>query len=289
MKIACFGASVTQQKTGYWYYLQKLFKTNINIYGFGGEHLVYGGVVHINKVLYHNPSLCFIDWFTTGYKNTDEETILALDTIKYKFTINNCKIIFLFFPRKDHNEITTFYNFIKKYLHSNNISFIDLNNYLKYSDKIIRDVVHTTNYGAEKYAKIIFTHYNSKNIKTPINIQKTIYSDVKELQINKIFKKELELTGNCNVLSCGVIIGPKSGYLQINNSKCLLWDRWCYYTRNATKLNFFVKNKCKITILDEKIDYSSCKNDFKFENNNFELNLISIYYIGDSLDMVNGC
>lgn len=289
MSISCFGASVTQQKKGYSFYLQKLFKKNINVHGFGSEHIVYGGIVHINKVLKYKPSLCFIDWFSTGYKSLDKKTISALETIKYKFSINNCKIVFLFFPRKYHNERLDFYNFIKEYLNSNNISFIDINQHLMYSDKIIRDDVHTTEYGAEKYANIIFNEYNNMKIKFPINLNKNKFCDVKELQINKIFKKELELKGNCHILCCSLQIGPNSGYLKINNELHLIWDRWCPYVRRCTKLNFFVKDKCEIKILDKEVDYSSCKRNFKFESIEFELNLITIYYIGDSLELVKGC
>tara|TARA_B110000879_G_C11131013_1_gene496017 strand:- start:396 stop:1265 length:870 start_codon:yes stop_codon:yes gene_type:complete len=289
MSISCFGASVTQQQKGYSFYLQKLLKKNINVHGFGSEHLVYGGMVHINKVLKYKPSLCFIDWFTTGWISTDEITITALDTIKYKFSISNCKIIFLFFPRKDHHQRVDFYNFVKEYLNSNHISFIDINDHLTYSNKIISDDVHTTEYGAEKYANIIFNEYNNMKIKSPINLNKNKFCDLKELQINKIFKKELELKGNCQILSCSIRVGPNSGYLKINNKLYLIWDPWCHYVRSSTKLNFFVKDKCEIKILDKEVDHSSCKRNFKFKNIEFELNLITIYYIGDSLELVKGC
>ena len=216
-------------------------------------------------------------------------TISALDTIKYKFSISNSKIIFLFFPRKDHTERVEFYNFLKEYLNSNHISFIDINDHLTYSDKIIRDGVHTTEYGSEKYANIIFNEYNNMKIKTPINLIKNKFCDVKQLQINQKFKKELVLKGNCHILSCGLRIGPNSGYLEINNKLYLIWDQWCDYERTCTKLNFNVKDKCEIKILDMVVDYSSCKRDFKLKNIDFELDLMTIYYIGDSLEFVKGC
>ena len=225
MSISCYGASVTAQKTGYAFYLQKLLKKKINVHGFGGEHIVHGGVVHINEVIKHNPSLCFIDWFSTGFLSTDKKIIVALDTIKYKFTTNNCKIIFLFLPRKDHNKRIIFYNFVKDYLNSNNISFIDINKYISYNDKLLSDNVHTTEYGSEKYANIIFKEYNNMKIKRPINLNKNKFCYVKELQVNKIFHKKLELKGNCEVLSCGLQIGPNSGYLNINNNLYLIWDQ----------------------------------------------------------------
>ena len=48
-------------------------------------------------------------------------------------------------------------------------------------------------------------------------------------------------------------------------------------------------NQFLIKILDKKVDYSNCRRDFNFNNVKFELNLISIYYIGDSLEFIKGC
>ena len=126
-------------------------------------------------------------------------------------------------------------------------------------------------------------------IKTPINLKKNKFCDVKELQINKILKKKLELKGNCEILSCRIKIGPNSGYLKLNDKLYLIWDQWCHYERLATKLNFFVENKQIIEILDKKVDYSSCRKDYDFSNVDFELDLKTIYYIGDNLEFVEGC
>ena len=37
MKISCFGASVTQQKKGYCYFLEFLFNVKINNFGYGSD------------------------------------------------------------------------------------------------------------------------------------------------------------------------------------------------------------------------------------------------------------
>lgn len=99
MSIACFGASVTQQNNGYSDKLSILFKKKINKFGYGGEHLFPSGMIFIDEVLKTNPNVCFIDWFSTGYLNLDNNTIDALNTINYKFSKANCKLIFLFFYR----------------------------------------------------------------------------------------------------------------------------------------------------------------------------------------------
>lgn len=290
VRISCFGASVTQQKTGYVFYLEKLFKSKINKHGFGSEHLCYSGVTRINEVLQNNPEICFIDWFSSGTYNIDEITITMLDTIKYKFTSNNCKLIFLFFPNQKHNERIDYYNYLKKYLDDNNVSYIDLNTQICWNEKIIRDHVHTTEYGSEKYANIIFNEFNKMTIKLPINIHENKYCNIKELHINKIFKEKLMLKGNCNVLTMCLIIGPNSGYIQYNNQLYLLWDQWCHYERKSSKGNNFDINEfCEIKVLDKEVDYSLCRRDYKFENIKFELNIETIYYIGNHLKVVNGC
>ena len=99
----------------------------------------------------------------------------------------------------------------------------------------------------------------------------------------------MEFNGNCEILSCSLKIGPNSGYIKCNEDEYLLWDQWCHYERLCTKLNFSVKDICKIEILDKKVDYSSCRRNFNFDNVIFEFNLISIYYIGDTLEFIQGC
>jgi hypothetical protein len=151
----------------------------------------------------------------------NSEMTEALDTFKYMFSRNNCKLVFLFFPNQNHENRINFYLFLKKYLIENNLHFIDLNDYLTYSKEIIKDSVHTTEYGAEKYSEIIYTEFNKikDKIKIPTNIVKNKYCDIKELNINKIFFKNIKLKGKCEILTCDVFIGPNSGYIGIGNDE----------------------------------------------------------------------
>ena len=94
-----FGASVTKQKTGYAYILKRLFEKdnyNTHIFGFGGMHLNNAGICMIDQIISKNPKYCFIDLFVTLYDKIDRNTIEYLDTIIYKFSKINCKLIFLF-------------------------------------------------------------------------------------------------------------------------------------------------------------------------------------------------
>lgn len=292
MKISCFGASVTQQKKGYCHSLEYLFNVKINNFGYGSEHIFPSGITHINEVLKSEPDLCFIDWFSTGYETLGDEVLITLDTIKYKFSKANCKLIFLFFPRNDHDNRINFYNFIKKYLIKNDLYFIDLNDYLKYNTEIIRDHVHTTLLGAQEYSKFIYYNFDKDfdKIKIPDNIIENKYCNVKELEINKKFLKKVKFFGNCYILSFDLNIGPNSGYIRIDNLRNdLLWDNSCHYNRKCAKLNKIkVDGELELYVLQRQIDYSNCRRDYDFSNINFELDIIKIYYIGDNLNFIKG-
>ena len=85
-----------------------------------------------------------------------------------------------------------------------------------------------------------------------------------------------------------MLIGPNSGYVNINNKDYLLWDIYCHYERLTTKLDFIINDECKIKILNKKVDYSKCRREYNFNNINYELHLKTIYYIGDKLEFIEG-
>jgi len=290
MKIACFGASVTQQGNGYVDYLSKKFNCDVKKFGYGSQHLNGAGICYINDVLECKPNICFIDWFSTGWNRGDDSTIDYLNTIVYKFSKSSCKLIFLFLPRDDHDKRKHFYSFLKNYLISKKLFYIDINDYVKYNDKICRDNVHTTNEGAKLYADIIYDEYkkSSNNITIFKNYTKTRYCDIKKLNINKCFKKYMVIDGEYEIITCELTIGPNSGYIKVNNDRILLWDEACHYKRKNTKIDGInIKGETKIEVLQDKVDYSSCRRDYDFSNIEFELDILSIFYIG-TLKFVDG-
>jgi hypothetical protein len=296
-----FGASVTQQKDGYAYILtEKINPKNNHIFGYGGMHIDDAGICFLNKVIDDRCDYCFIDFFSTSYMCINQLTIDCLDTIVYKFTTNNCKLIFLFLLNENHIERLPYYEFVKIYLNSKKMYYIDLNEYLVYSNDLVRDNVHTTPFGSEKYAEIIYEQFekNRNILEYPIDIVKTKYCDIKKLSVNKIFQDGLQLrVGNllekCEDIKCyGIIIGfvliigPKSGLIKINNNKMLIWDDWCHYERTHMCFKHIpVNDILDITILQDPIDYSRCRRPILDANYGTvkELNIIDIYYIS------NGC
>jgi hypothetical protein len=290
--ICFFGASTVQQKLGYTKYLSQKLNILNNSYGYGGNHINDAGICFIDKILKKNKyDYCFIDFFSTGYKKCNDLTIEYLDTIVYKFTKSNCKLIFLFLLRSDHIKRIQFYEFVKIYLNLRNLYYIDLNNFLEYSLEYVKDFVHTTDNGSRKYAEIIFSNFNKykNNIKLPLDIIRTKYCDIQELNINKTFKNNIIIQGECTIIGFYLIVGPKSGLIQVDNIKYNIWDTYCHYDRPSFKLNNLkVSGKLELNVLQEAIDYSTCRRNIIEKDMIKELNIISIYYIGNELKIDNG-
>lgn len=290
--ISFFGASVTEQKNGYAVQLsKKLLNTETHIFGYGGNHIDDAGICFIDNILKTNPNYCFIDFFSTAYVSISDSTIEYLDTIVYKLTKSNCKIIFLFLLCANHNNRIEFYDFLKKYITSKNLYYIDINYFLKYNLDLIRDNIHTTEFGSEEYAKIIYDVFqkNKDIIQYPINITTTRYSDdLKKLKVNRVFKNNVIFEGNCFIIAFYLIIGKNSGFVDINGSKECIWDQWCHYERHHFNLkNVTVKDKLEIKILQDEVDYSNCRRDIGKKKIHKELNIIDVYYIGGNLNIVN--
>jgi hypothetical protein len=290
--ISFFGASVTEQKNGYPVQLsKKILNTSSHIFGYGGNHIDDAGICFIDNVIKINPNYCFIDFFSTAYTSISEATIEYLDTIVYKLTKINCKIIFLFLLSSGHESRIEFYDFLKNYIESKKLYYIDLNNYLKYNSNICRDTVHTTDFGSEEYARVIYDIFqkDKDNIGYPINIINTKYcQNIKILNVNKIYKNNIIFKGNCFIIAFNLIIGKNSGFIDINGeTKECIWDQWCHYDRSHFNLKkIYVKDKLEIKILQDDIDYSICRRYISEKNINKFLNIINIYYIGDKLDIL---
>lgn len=292
-RICFFGASVTQQSTGYAALLKKELNENVKIFGFGGMHLKDAGVCYIDDVLEWRPSICFVDWFSTGYKECSKKTEELLDTIIYKFTKASCNLIFLFFPYKNH-ERKEFYQFCRKFLQKRKMAFIDVDEQVRGDrETILRDSIHTNDYGSRVYAGIIKEFY--KKIKDqlvlPTEIYDTKYTKIKSIDVEQEFTKQLLLEGDCEIIGICSLVGPYSGILEVSdenhNYKKNTWDRWCYYIREAFVLEHILKGRMKIEITNDKFDTSICKENIDFSKFEKKLTVRKIYFIGNYLHVIN--
>jgi hypothetical protein len=291
--IAFFGASVTGQKEGYAWHLSKKLNTPYVCFPYGGNHLHDAGICFIDDVLQENLNYCFIDFFSTDYTTISDITLTYIDTIIYKFTNVNVKLIFLFLLKDDTSTRLPFYNFIKDYLHSKNIYYIDINEYIEFSSEYIRDNLHTTPAGSVKYADIIYDKFQKDKhaIILPKDITKTKYVDsIKVLNLNLIVHDTIKFEGDCVIIGFYINVGPKSGIVKVNGRSYNCWDKHCHYIRSSFKLqNVLVKGRITLDVSQEPIDYSSCRRDYDFTNIIKELNIIKIFYIGTLRHLINDC
>ena len=298
--ICFFGASVTQQKTGYARVYDNLYASEVNpvhVFGYGGSTIFNAGICFIDEIIKKNPTYCFIEFFSVAWFILDDLFFECIDTIVYKLTRANCRIVFLFMLNKDNEAYKTrrdSYQFVKNYLDKRQISYIDLNDYFNYSRDIIRDeTVHTTDYGAELYAAKIHEVFKNTNINFPTCIKKTKYcTQIKRLDVNKVSTNTVILQGDCLVIGCLLMIGPHSGFIEINNTIYETWDPWCHYTRPQIMLQWININKndtLNINILQTPVDYSRCrKKNVDFTNVLIkELHINTIFYIGEQLEIVS--
>ena len=295
MKIATFGASVTQQKTGYSTRLEKKFNCSVKTFGYGGMHLDNAAICFLDRIIEYRPDVCFLDWFSTSYNDTNDKTIECIETIINKLKQVNCNIVFLFFAFKNSPKKNDFYLFCKKILKNRNIAFIDINESIRKNDieQILRDDVHTTEYGSKLYSDIIYQQFQiiETSLALPKQLYSTKYMNIKKLEVKKAFDKNLRIYGNCEIIGFLLHIGPHSGIVEVhqdnNSKKYNTWDRWCHYTRPHFNLSQTINGDIVISVLDDDFDTSNCKIKNNFNKVKKQLIIEDIYYIGKSLCVKN--
>ena len=102
-KIAFYGASLVQQRNGYWKYFGERYpKFQVRPFGFGARHLNDAGVCYIDDVLEFEPDYCIVDWFTTGYVKYNEdkfdEITTYIDAIVHRFSEKRIPLLLLILP-----------------------------------------------------------------------------------------------------------------------------------------------------------------------------------------------
>ncbi|MCR4743338.1 MAG: hypothetical protein K5866_10785 [Treponema sp.] len=291
MKVAFFGASTVQQINGYAdHFSLKNPQYKCKKFGYGGMHLNNAGIVFLDKVIKWKPDICFVDWFCTDYINQDGKVELYIKTLLEKFSRINCRSIFLFLPHNDQEEDRKlFYQNTKKLVLDLGLEHICIDQLLANENisDIVRDRIHTNQLGAEKYSLILSNYLKEHKAVNIISFGKNIFSDIKSVKVNKVFDKKISFDGNCFIVGMTQLVGNFTGLLdkvtKDSSQEILLWDRWCYYTRNHFALSFEVSGKTDLFVTNKKFDTSTCKSDLDFTL--FKKNLVikKIYYVGESL------
>jgi hypothetical protein len=293
LKIAFFGASITEQKVGYVYEIKKYYDNkNINIfqYGYGARYITDAGILYIDEVLKCNPNYCFLDWFSTlMIADNNYDLIEYIDTIIYKFTICKCKLIFLFFPRKDmNNDRIEMFKYVQKYLYNINISYLDISPDFKDNiDLILKDGVHTSEYGSYCFSVKINNYFkdNINNIQYPkILLNKTKYCEYNKLNFKNIIDDFIEFEGNGVIIAFKIIKNANCGIVDIYQndiyeSSYNFFDSWCCWTRESIACSININGKTKLKITNKKCDLINIES--KFNNIDKKLDILDIYFIGN--------
>ena len=224
MNIAFFGASVTQQtkESGYVPQFNNILVNNNNNYnfniiqkGFGSMHLYDAGICKINDVISENPSVCFIDWFSTGFIVTNREYLYKLlDCIVRKLMLINCQVCFLLLDILDVCENRMLmYNHIIDYAKVYDIHYIELYNNQNVNE-LLRDTVHTNTQGALLYSSKIYDYFITHILNNSINYcnvpNENEYSNINCVKINKRVNSNITLSGNFKLIGIQQLIGPFS-------------------------------------------------------------------------------
>lgn len=276
-KLAFFGASVTAQKTGYASFFSEILYTKY-IYGYGGSHLHSAGICTLDQVLATDIDFCFIEWFTPKLNYTNQKLKEYVDLLIAKCLKKSITPIFLFFPKKDSEsdlweKKLEQYNFIVAILNKYNVPYIEVYKYVKEPlDVVLRDIVHTTDKGAEIYFQIIEKQFkkiqNEKlDIQPPSDVK---FSDIKSLVINKTIKNLITFEGSAEIISIHQDVGPFSNKINLISDGQVkpysLIDPDCYYVRSTFALSGRFKNKFTVELLNTEKPKKLYKKEINWEN-----------------------
>lgn len=289
IRVACFGASVTQQKTGYATLLESKLGSNyeVSIHGYGGVYLNDAAVIYTDKVLQGKPDICVVDWFSTQFENKIplDDIEVCLGTVIRQFSLANCKLLFLFLPRIDTDVRHEFYDECFRVLRKYNMEYLDLRNeYDTNSQDILRDYVHTTDLGSHLYADKIFNELCQRIIEIPNKLPPdNIYCHIKSIKFDDVeVYDKLELSGKCMFVGAALTIGPHSGVVELGGVRQNTWDFWCHYERQSIKIaNIPIDGKTELKILKNGFSRAGCKAQLEWGDYTRKIVLHEIFYSGD--------
>jgi hypothetical protein len=301
MKICFFGASVTEQgyKNGFVPQFKNILEenqlNNVEIIqkGFGSTHLFDAGICKIDEIISENPNYTFIDWFSTGYIETNCDKLeIYLNVIIRKLMLIKSNICFLLFDKLDMCERRlNMYDLIINYANQYNIHYIKLYNNSNVKE-LLRDDVHTNEVGAKFYAGKIYDYFTknmcNKDIKYTNIPNENEYSIIKTLKIDRKITDKIVLFGNFKLMGIYQTIGNFSGIVEIiknNEYKSFynIWDKWCYFQRKNIQINSYNEyvNNFEISVTQNTFDTSLCKENVDFSFYEKYIYIYEIYYLGE--------
>ena len=290
LNIIFFGASVTEQREGYYKYIKENFFFSdhcVDRYSFGGCHLDDAGFFNVCKLRDFKPDVVVFEWNTTARSKYD------IDKVNYIFSQvagMGALPIILILPHAENYKVERESEQQMISLSKNNdIALIDIRKDIisKYNLKeLLRDGVHTNAIGAEIFGTIVANRISDilHESRLPITVNKAnseyfkiVSFDFCETELK--IKKEILLRITLNAKMWGLCLYHEIGKFSplvkifVNNhfvKKISFWDPYCHYSRmhyisllSNDDFNSIISEKLelRIGISSELPDYSVCRRD----------------------------
>jgi hypothetical protein len=281
MNIAFFGASITQQKTGYVSYFKELNKQyHVQQFGYGGMNIRDGGIIYIDDVIRSNPEYCFLDWFSPECYRPPKKIDIYVDVLVEKLLSINCYPIFLFFYRKDMDRgWFDMFEHLRDYAQKYSINSIDLSQ-LENASNYLRDSIHTNDLGSKKYASIINERFHTMTFqKSSLVPEKNSLSRISSIELGIEVKEHIKIKSSGCSSIVGVLqqVGPYSDMVICCSEGVEygvnLKDKWSErYERETIKFN--IGQFCSELVVKVKVSESK------------KLVWEKLFYTGDIVELV---
>ena len=305
-KICFFGASVTQQKSGYVDYLiNHIQKIEIIKKGYSGCH-INQAMWLVDDMIALKPDICFLEWTTSVFKANQTDLLEYLYIIINKLIKNNIIPVFLYLYKKDISDYIQIIDTYEKIAEHYNVSSFHQYKIIEEleinSDLFLKDTCHTNFQGSQFYGitlqKVLndFLVNNSFSCKQEKNhlldiekFQSSKYNNIQIIHIDDLIdtsdlefevfdnKKYVKITNEAiihdlkskKIIAINLLYYKNNGFIMINNTKIQTWDSNCYYKRYGyINLNIKIEDEIKIVVSQEIFD-TPCKYDTAFPNEKY--------------------
>lgn len=296
--ISFYGASVTAQKDGYVYELQKIMENwEIEKYGFPGSGI---NLCKLDLVLKNKPSIVFLQWSLHGYSGK----ISVIKNLVWRIVNSSAIPVFIHMPRSDLNSsgamsAATTIRDINKVALELNVTVYDLRNQIpleELNNGLLRDSVHTLPEGSKRYALELKKLLMRDKPKFPLpflcSSEEQCFPKLIKVNLKSYKTFTFKLQGE--IIGMYVIVGPNSNYIDYyKNGKFhvrkLLWDGFCYYPRIKYGYPYQSETLSLIDIKVQSINFSraECRRNISIDYESLvpTLEVDEICYVGQLFDI----
>jgi hypothetical protein len=287
LRITFYGASVTQQSSGYVpQFRRKSVDQSVEQIGVGSVHLKEATFLLQTLIINRtpHPHVCVLEWFTSSWNiESDDLNYLVITLLNHGVL----PVFLLMYNNVDREERTTakqVYRFVSERFC---IPLIDVDGFVQdknlFSVDLFRDKTHLTDAGGVFFGNMIHDVFASIGPIETIRKQLTFVGYcsestkskesgnalVKNLAYCAPLPIELDKSLSGRLVAIWTIAGPDSGVIRISNARgeeefMSIFDEWSYYNRfmiRRFKSEWWLRDSLTIALTEKLPDYSTCRRD----------------------------